>query len=330
MSMRHLLTLALTCAALNVPPALAQTTRVDGGVVSTEAYSFYWETHLTPPVPPLAEGFGTTSYLGDDGVIHRVLLDRGARILFGYEVRVDAEQQQVRLTFAPLSISPERRQSLLGSDSASWTQIPNPTLVVADRSVIAERRTMGVGRGQVIELRLLATSSGQTLTDYVTIQPRWRQPRGFVQVDQEPAFHFSPGPIRDFTLDEAQLQVLRPQVSVNGQPAYTAETVNATARGTVVWIYVPKRGRYALSLLPRAALGFRLAGEVRGNTLRFTVRDETISMFAADQIAPGPGAYRLYVRHDPGWVPTYRHANTDAFILDGADRAEYLVGPESK
>ena len=55
---------------------LAQSTRIDGGVVSTEVFGFDWETHLTPPVPPLAEGFATSATRDASGVIHRVLLDR--------------------------------------------------------------------------------------------------------------------------------------------------------------------------------------------------------------------------------------------------------------
>jgi hypothetical protein len=94
----------------------------------------------------------------------------------------------------------------------------------------------------------------------------------------------------------------------------------------VVWFYLPNRGRYVLSLLPRSEFGFRRAGEVRGSTVRFTIGSETFTLLTADQVAPGQAPFNLYVLHDPTWKPTYAHANVDAFIVDGADRAEYVVG----
>ena len=309
-------------------PALAQTTRIDGGVVSTNTYGFYWETHLTPPVPPLAEGFGTSATLDPSGVIHRVLLDRVRKVVFGYDVRIEpAGSDTYRLTFEAPSMTREQRERLLGSDFDTWKELPsNPSFVSRGQTIRAAKTAMdGVRRGQVLELNLLTTESGQTLTDYVTIQPPPRRFDGF-QPLPDPVFHFTPGPARDFVLSDVQLALVSPRLSINGKPEPLSDRVNSSARGTVVWFYLPNRGRYVLSLVPRPELGFRRAGEVRGSTVRFTFGGETFTLLTADQVAPGQAPFNLYVLHDPAWKPTYANANLDAFIVDGADRPEYVVG----
>jgi hypothetical protein len=194
---------ALVTASTSV---LAQTTRIDGGVVSTDTYGFYWETRLTPPVPPLAEGFGTSATRDASGVIHRVLLDRVRKITFGYDVRVEpiAGTDRFRLTFEPPSLMPEQRQRLLGSDFTTWKELRGPTIAAGNSRVTSLQSTMEISRGQVLELALLTTESGQTLTDYVTIQQPWQQFDGFQSVPA-PEFHFTPGPARDFALSDVQL-----------------------------------------------------------------------------------------------------------------------------
>jgi hypothetical protein len=310
-------------------PVQAQSTRIDGGVVSTETYGFYWETHLTPPVPPLAEGFGTSATRDASGVIHRVLLDRVHKVVFGYDVRIEpAGPDTYRLTVEPPSMTREQRERLLGSDFDTWKELPNSVGVLSKRESTARagRVTMdAVRRGQVLELNLLTTDSGQTLTDYVTIQQPSRRFDGFEPLPA-PVFRFAPGPARDFVLSDVQLALISPRLSINGKPEPLSDRVNTAARGSVVWFYLPNRGRYVLSLVPRPELGFRRAGEVRGSTVRFTFGGDTFTLLTADQVAPGQAPFNLYLLHDPTWKPTYSNANVDAFIVDGADRAEYVVG----
>jgi len=323
------LVVGLVVLAAASAPLVAQSTRIDGGVVSTDSYGFYWETHLTPPVPPLAEGFGTSASRDASGVIHRVLLDRVRKIVFGYDVRIEQipGTDTYRVTFEAPSMTPERRQRLLGSDFATWKELPGNAVLRSGTRTISSRQIAmdGIRRGQVLELNLLTTESGQTLTDYVTIQQPSRRFDGFESVPA-PTFHFTPGPPRDFLLSDVQLALVAPRLSINGKPERVSDRANGSARGAVVWFYLPNRGRYVLSLLPRPELGFRRAGEVRGSSVRFTIGGETFTLLTADQVAPGQAPFNLYVLHDPAWKPTYANANVDAFIVDGAERAEYAVG----
>jgi hypothetical protein len=172
----------------------------------------------------------------------------------------------------------------------------------------------------VLELKLLTGSTwGQTLTDYVTI--REPEPGGFGRLTVGPPdFSFAPGNPRDFTLEDVELRLDQPSLSVLGRDGAVRDMTGSPflksigdVSGAVVWVYVPNRGRYLLSLTPRSE--FVRAGEVRGTSLRFRMDDESINIGTRSRVAPGDAAFNLYVRREPTWVPTYANANRDAIII---------------
>ena len=296
------LALTLLVSGIVVLPAAAQSRRIDGGVASRLGFVFFWETHLDPASPPLAQTFETAVLELGNGPIQRVMIDRAQKTYFGYGVGVERPPDGTfRVTFLPLSMSPEL-QRLLGSDPAEWNMLPPPRFPMP--------RT--VRSSEVLELRLLTGSTwGQTLTDYVTVREPEVRRQGFGALEPTPPrFSFAPGPPRDFKLDDVELRLDRPSIFAAGRDGATfLEEVT----GAVVWVYIPTRGRYLFSLTPRA--GFSRAGEVRGSTLRFAIDGETVSIASRDRIAPGDAAFNLHVKREPKWVPTYMHANRDAMSM---------------
>lgn len=296
--LRGMLVAALIALAV---PAAAQSKRIDGGVASRSAFSFFWETHLDPATPPLAQSFGTAVLEIADDVVQRVLLDRPQKTYFGYNVRIEAASDRTfRITFQRLTMSPELQRTL-GDDHATWKALPAPAFP-APRTIRS---------GEVLELPLLLASRGQRVTDYVTVrEPDVREGFGFRVVDGgRPEFAFAPGPARDFKLDDVELRLDQPSVSTGR----TAATFLEVVAGRVVWVYVPTRGRYLLSLRPQS--GYRKAGEVRGSTLRFASDGDAITIASRTRIAPGGTAFNLYVKREPKWVPAYPHANPDAVTV---------------
>jgi hypothetical protein len=251
------------------------------------------------------------------GTVHRVLLDRSRKVYFGYDVTVKplSQANSYAVTFQPLTLGFELSQKLLGSDSGSFTLLPAPAFPAPQT----------VRGGQVLELSLLTSGAwGQTLMDYVTIQEPARRIEGF-DITPPREFAFATGPSRDFTAEDVEMRLVAPRVSVNGKLEQSSLRIGASVEGAVVWVYMPHRGRYLLSLTPHPELGFTRAGEVRGSSLIFSLGGETLRLNAGARIAPGQAPFNLYVLHDQGWRPTYPNANLDAYILGAADRAEYLV-----
>jgi hypothetical protein len=92
----------------------------------------------------------------------------------------------------------------------------------------------------------------------------------------------------------------------------------------VVWLYVKGRGRFVLSLVPNEKLGFRKDGVVSGDGLLFRDGPAEIRVECSGQIAPGPGAYNLYVVHEPGWRPSDGALTT----MGSADKPEFIIGKQ--
>lgn len=341
LSLRALWAVVLVCAV----PVSAQSTRIDGGRVSQgQAFGFYWETHLEPAMPVLEDGFDASTTIVE-GVIHRVMLDRERRVYFGYRVAVEVlrETNSYHLRFWPLTLTPGLARSLLGDDDARWTSLGGPTLdglhwnsgrvaplpgtVTLWSSPPFERATSvaaGIRSGDVLALTLLTNpATGQKIVDYVTVQEPGQPFRGFEIVPPR-EFAFAAGTPRDFSAADGELRIREPRVSIDGRLHESTIDARHDEAGAIVWMYVPGRGRFLLSLTPHPELGFERAGEVRGSALTFTAGDETFNVVTGGRIAGG-APFNLYVRHEPDWVPTYQHANRSAFIMGSADRAEWVV-----
>lgn len=297
-------------------PASSQTRRIDSGSASLGNLAFYWHTDLNPPTPPLSSSFGTAyDTTQATSHVHRMLIDRATRVYFGYTVQIEGltERSTYRLTFQPLSLTPELRQRL-GDDAASWKALP-----IGRFSAPSTIRS-----GEVLELSLLSNDAwGQKVTEYVTVEEARPRPQGFQTLGATPReFTFAPGRARDFAVTDAGLRLQDPRVFINGQFEPASARTFGGETGAVVWIYLPQRGRFLLSLVPNAKHGFRRAGEVRGSSVRFAVGQDVFSVNSDGPIAAGTSPYNVYVLHQPEWKPTYPNANVDIAIIGAADRVE--------
>ena len=305
----------VTLGAQSRPIDQGAVTLYASGVRNSPLAVFYWETHLNPPTPPLSSGFGTADDVTSPDVVHRVLLDRARKVYFGYNVRIEPQGANAyRLTLSPLTLTAELGRRL--GDPASWMQLPAPAFP-------APRVIRG---GETLQLGLLTNEKwGQQVTEYVTVQEP-PPPVGFSDgLQPRREFSVGVGATHDFTANEAEMRLLAPRISVNGTFIAASEKVRAEEAGSIVWVYLPNRGRFLMSLAPHTQQGFRRAGEARGTSLRFTVGGDTITIANGTRVAPGRSAYNVYVLHQPMWRPTYDHADLDAVILGSADQAEYAI-----
>lgn len=312
--------LCLVSMIILAQQARAQSTRIDGGMISQAKFGFYWETRLDPSSPPMA-GFSTET-ADNPGVVHRVLLDRMRQIYVGYDavVAVLPESNRYRITFQKLTMTPELSRSLLGFSPTDWTPIQTPGWGL--RGLPTPQDIRG---GEVLELTLLMnTRTGQRVTDYVTVQEPSSKFVGFDYIPDR-KFSFAPGPSRDFKVNDVELTIQAPRLSLNGKLDESSTKRFDEVSGSVVWLYIAKHGRYLLSLVPHPELGFQRAGEVRGSSLSFTMENETFTLNTGGRIAPGQAPFNLYVLRDPNWKPTYPNANLDVFNMGASDRAESLI-----
>ena len=302
--------------------ASAQSRRVDSGSATVQGFAYHWETQLNPPTPPLADGsFFSTFDETAPNQVHRMLMDRVKRVYFGYTVVVEPQPGRMfKLAFSPLTLTVQLRQRL-GDDAASWKAMPFAKFPAPQT----------IRSGEVLELNLLSNDNwGQQLTEFLTVQEVSR-PEGFFRLDgTSREFSFAAGRPRDFTVADVVLRLKDPRVFINGRFEDSSARTLGEETGGVVWIYIPLRGRFLFSVIPSPKQGFNRAGEIRGNSLRFTVGGNTYSVNSAARVAPGTAAYNLYVLHQPEWRPSYANANVDVVSIGAADSADYILGEGKK
>ena len=241
---------------------------------------------------------------------HRYFYDETAHTYFGYDVVIQPEQQAdtYRVTYYDLSIGPldfaaGPPDSL---DPTQWNKLQLPTLPAPNVVLTSDTISVDV---------FVNPDTGQKLVDSMTIH-RMPQLMRFPTAPMQTIFisgsgtaapaRTAPtvsGPARDFSMDDAELSITQARVSVNGTSQSLAGS-SRLASGTLVWFYLPKRGRYILSLVPRPDLGFLKAGELRGGVVTFTDGEDRIVLESPVRIGPGDAPYILYVLHDQAWQPT--------------------------
>jgi hypothetical protein len=109
---------------------------------------------------------------------------------------------------------------------------------------------------------------------------------------------------RDFTLDAVELTMKDYRLLVDGNAIAAGKSANGVA-GALLWFYVSDRGRFIVSLVPRAGYAFQKAGIIDENRIEFTVDGNHYEWLSSSPILPGGGAWNLWVLHDPNYAPIF-------------------------
>jgi hypothetical protein len=205
---------------------------------------------------------------------------------------VEQQQPGVYLaTFGKLGVTPLDLAAGSISAPGEWTMRPLPA--IPDPRLIHDGETISIDL-------FVEDSTGRKLIDDIRINPPGTRIPGAIPTANRATPSIS-GPAHDFAAVDAELLLVQPLVSLNRRLQDTVSPPNV--HGLLVWLYLPDHGRYVLSLLPRSALGFKKAGEVRGGLISFSVDGDSIRLECPNRIGPGDAAYNLYVLRDKDWEP---------------------------
>jgi hypothetical protein len=225
----------------------------------------------------------------------RILIDRAGRKYLGYELFLEPQQDPgaYLLTFGKLGITPldvaatYAARPSENSPSEPYTLLPIPNL--PEPQLVRE--------GQTVTIDLLTDpTTGDKLIDDVHIV--------LMHPMHLPRVPTASGTARDFLATDADFEIFEPQATLNGK-VQTASGPGSLhdVRSALPWVYFPDHGRFILSLTPRANLGFRKTGEVRGGRIAFTLDGDSVKLESIRPIASGNGVYNIYVLHEPDWEP---------------------------
>jgi hypothetical protein len=293
--MRTLALLALATAASAQTPSTIFFRTGPGGI------SIVPSLHADPPSSPLIRRF--TPFLRSQTVPNlsvfytRIVVDEALHTYFGYELLLERNKPGTFLaTFGKLGVTP---MDLAASLSARFPIHTEWTLVAIP--AIPEPRLIQDGETLHTDL-FLDPVTGHKLIDEILINPSVPFSRS-ASTQSTPQIPTVSGDPRDFSATDAELQILQPRaVILNGTPLGTPPLKNV--RGNLVWVYVPKHGRYVMSLAPHPGLDFTKTGEVRGGAITFTIGGDSVKLESTLPIAFGDAPYNLWVLHDEHWEPT--------------------------
>lgn len=111
---------------------------------------------------------------------------------------------------------------------------------------------------------------------------------------------------RDFTVDDIQISIKIPfQVYVNGKAWrhgmgwHIDRFIHPSETGSTIWLGLPGRGMYVLSLAPREGRDFQKSGAIRNNVIAFHDGDDQYEIRTSGPILGTDKAWNLYVLHLP-------------------------------
>ena len=223
---------------------------------------------------------------GENRIIHRVLTDSDHRVIFAYDLSVNADPvtKKFRLTVLPADEAFRRsflKESALTRATDSFATFP--------RSTTAQM----LDDGDAVSLELLVNrESGVKIVDVVKVTFDRSSLRE----------NFLESAPKDFTLDAVSLAVKSYELTIDGNVVSRSKS-KLGCEGSLLWIYVPARGRFIFSLVPREGYSFQKLGLLDGNRIEFVANGEHYEWTAGESILPNGGAWHLWVLYDPDYTP---------------------------
>ncbi len=260
----------------------------NGGYVS-----FRSETSGNAPpaaTPSLSALLFSQAFTGEDRIIHRVLTDSERRVVFAYDLSLSSDPVTKKFRLVVLPADEAFRRSFLRDNAPVRA---HESFATFPRSTAPQT----LDDGDAVSLELLVNhESGVKIVDVVKVT--------FDRtILRENYLEAAP---KDFTLDAvSSLAIKSYELSIDGVVVGKSKSKLGCA-GSLLWFYVPDRGRFILSLSPRDGYSFEKIGMVDGNRIEFVMNGELYEWTSGEPIFPnGGGAWNLWVLHDPNYEPLF-------------------------
>jgi len=221
------------------------------------------------------------AFAGDNRIIHRVITDAEQNVVFGYDLWVSADPITKKFSLAVLPADEAFRRSFLKDFTP-----PRPGSAFATFPKSTTPQTLDDGDAVSLDL-LVNAESGVKIVDVVSVTFDRSTLR-----DSHP--ELAP---KDFTLDAIALGVKNYSLLINGTVVNKSKS-SIGCTGALLWLYVPERGRFIFSLVPREGYDFAKIAVLDDNKIEFTVNGERYEWVSGASILPSGGTWNLWVLQD--------------------------------
>ncbi len=266
------------------------------------------------------------------GRIHRVLGDSYLGAYFGYDLVIEPADAptKYKISIKPLSITPPKELRLNDLTARSLPKYP-ADMIVED--------------GDTIALDVLVNSQTQVkIVDLIKVTTKKMQgASSFSSFTASSTSNFNPGsgssaksgsfakqPTRDFTPNDVTLRLTAPKLFVNGEVGTFpgSDWSGGMIEGSVIYIYIPGRGRFVFSLFPHDNFNFRKDAAIENNKIAFRFGEERYELISKAPIMNNGGNWNLWVLNEASFKPdlAFGSASSDNVQYGAADGVEYLLG----
>lgn len=286
--------LAFSCVAAAQEPAKRQlvVALAEGGFVAFKSETAWTDTKKASPELQRVPAVLSSQALADENrIIHRVLKDTGGRFIFGYDLWVapNPAAKQFKLVVRPLD--PQFENKLRAGNPSEGE--PPQSEIIATFPKSTEPQTLEDGDAFSLDL-LVNQNTGVKIVDVVR-----------VAFDRSNIWDNNPRMLpRDFAVEAVELAMKDYRLLVNGSVVSVGKSTKGFA-GTLLWFYVPDRGRFIVSLVPREGYEFQRVGIVEDNRIEFTVSGNHYEWLSSSPILQPGGTWNLWVLHDPNYTPLF-------------------------
>jgi hypothetical protein len=232
-------------------------------------------------------------FTGENRIIHRVITDAQQNVIFGYDLLVSADPLTKKFSLVVLPADEAFRRSFL-KDSTP----PRPHSAFATFPKSTTPQTLEDGDAVSLEL-LVNHESGVKIVDVVSVTFD-RSTLRESNLESIP---------KDFTLDAVALGVKNYSLMINGTLVGKSKS-SIGFTGALLWFYIPERGRFIFSLVPREGYDFAKIAVLDGNKIEFTVNGEHYEWLSSASILPSGGTWNLWVLHDTEYTPLFGASDT--------------------
>ncbi len=257
----------------------------EGGFVSFKNQTAWTDLRQAFDLRKLPAALGAQAVADQNQTIHRVLRDNDGKFVFGYDLWITANPNTKQFTISVKPLDVELQHTLRIKDQT----VPNENISTFPKST--EPQILDDGAEFSLDL-LINKNTGVKIIDVVKVT--------FDRLRLE-----NDGPRirpRDFTLDAVALEMKDYSLLVNDNLIATGKSKTGCA-GTLLWIYIPNRGRFIFSLFPREGYSFQRTGTVDGNKIEFTLDGDRYRWLSSSPILREEGAWNLWVLHDRQYSP---------------------------
>ena len=228
------------------------------------------------------------AFAGENRIIHRVLTDADRNVVFGYDLWVSADPVTKKFSVAVLPADEAFRRSFLKDFTP-----PRPNSAFATFPKSTTPQTLDDGDAVSLEL-LVNHESGAKIVDVVSVTFD-RTTLRESNLDSAP---------KDFTLDAVALGVKNYSLLINGNEVSKSKS-SIGCSGALLWLYIPARGRFIFSLVPRPGYDFEKIAVLDENKIAFTIDGERYEWVSGASILPSGGTWNLWVLRDTKYTPLF-------------------------